>query len=127
MRVEGKEHYACGGCQKKAPKALQVKLRKPGKSHANRIYDSYELPKDVIKATQRARPQVRHPDTPVLRDQADLTPMRPRMRLFEEGSTGKSPRNIRVLNKLTAKLGPNPRILKDDGFEVLAESTVLGG
>ena len=43
------------------------------------------------------------------------------MAVYEMGDTSRSSRASRVFKKL-AKLGPNPKIISDDGFRVVAEA-----
>ena len=119
--------YACRNCEHTAPKKLQAVMnRKRNTTHTSRFYEKYEQPREVraqTKALLKAIPKV--PDTPAQRDIARTDSPKPRHTIFEYGSTGKSSRNARVMTKLINKLGPNPKILKDDGFQVIAESTVL--
>ena len=68
--------------------------------------------------------RLKTPDSPVARNLVAVDSPKKRMTVFELGSTGKSDRNARVMKKLENRLGRDPMILKDDGFEVLAEARV---
>lgn len=122
MAENGVERYACPSCEEKAPRPLKLALRRHS-SKRSRKFERFELPLDVIHSTQKAAPRVKYPDSPALRNIAAIDAPKKRARVFEMGDTPKSSRSSRVMNKLTAQLGPNPKILKDDGFEVLAEAS----
>lgn len=124
MTIGGKDTFACSECDEKAPKVLRIAVRRKS-NRITRKFEKYEVPREVRIATKKLMPKVKAADTPKIRDLASVNPAKKRARVFEMGDTAKSSRNARVLTKLTNQLGPNPKILSDDGFEVLAESTCL--
>lgn len=125
---DGNIQYLCSQCPRAVGKeVLEERVGRKFRSKRQRKYDKWELPKDVIKETQKLAPKRRYPDSPTLRDASSVDKLfsGKRMIVHEWGSTGKSNRNARVMQKLANKLGPNPRIISDDGFKVVAESTVF--
>ncbi len=126
MEIKGVQRYACPGCEKKAPKALKKAVaKKRGTSPKSRKFEKFALSKAEIKSTQARKPTVKAPDTPAIREAVNVTPSKPRTTVYEMGSTTKSNRNARVMNKLINKLGQNPKIISDNGFKVVAESTTF--
>lgn len=119
----GNVEYCCIKCSQ-GFEGLSLRIRRKFRSRRQREFDSYELPKDVIKSTQKLAPKKKYPDSPILRDLGN-TVKKNRTLVYDYGDTSKSSRNVRVMNKLINKLGSNPKILSDDGFRVLAESTIL--
>lgn len=127
MVIDGEDlGYACRNCEGKSHKKLQIMLsRKRSSSKSSRALSRMEVPREVRMQTQKAarmRPKV--PDSPVLRDQLAVDSPKPRKRIFYGSNTPKMAelRNNKVRQKLTAELGPNFKVIKDDGFEVIAEA-----
>src|SRR3990167_7395379 len=118
--VNKKIIHGCDQCAKDSP----VEIRRHIKSRDPMAM--FEVPKAIRQANAeaaRSRPKMK--DTPIARDITRVDPERPRVTIYDEGSTSKSNRDARVMQKLINKLGPNPKILFNDGFKVVAESTVL--
>ncbi len=128
MRVNGrgKESYACPTCENKAPKELKLAMaRKRNTNGQTRGLEKFEVPKaERVKTQELAKFIPKVPDSPVKRELARVDSPKPRAKVFCEGvgSMGGS-RNSKVMRELTKKLGPNPKILADDGFQVLAEAS----
>ena len=87
------------------------------RSHRQRKYDRWELPRDVIKQTQALRPTKRYPDSPILRDRVNATPVKPRCVTYDWGSTSRSSADVRAQIKAQNKLGLNAKLLFSDGFK----------
>ena len=109
MVRKGKVVKFCPRC----PGAVVPKFR----SHQQRKYDRWELPKEVIKETQRLAPKSRYPDSPVLRDRVDSTPAKPRCVTYDWGMSSRSTADARAMGKAMGKLGPNVKLIFSDGFK----------
>lgn len=94
-------------------------------SKVKKKYARFELPKDVIKATQAMRPTVTHRDTPKQRDLDDADKFKngQRARVFV-GADGamRGFRESVVRRKATSVLGTSHfNIISDNGVEVIVE------
>lgn len=127
ITMDGKNGKLVHRCDRCPPDEVTKKIVKPYKNKRARKFEKFELPKDVITATQKMRPTIKAPDNPQIRYAASADARRAGKRhtIYEFGSTTRSTRSSRVLTKAAQVLGPNPKLISDDGFKAVFESTVF--